>query len=195
MRNFLLIVTIICIFVVSGICGYYIYEAATKSEVNENNISELAKVAVENGVNTSAPSLLTSMVEEKVSPNATLIIKKHYSECGHTTKDYAEIPAELVNLKEEEVKNQLSDWELKGFSASEVVILKELSGICNEHYVLRDKDGLIAIYTEDENGNETLQEITEISTDYLTDQDRLELKEGIKAIGKEELNSTIEDYE
>lgn len=195
MRNFLLIVTIICIFVVSGICGYYIYEAATKSEVNENNISELAKVAVENGVNTSAPSLLTSMVEEKVSPNATLIIKKHYSKCGHTTKDYAEIPAELVNLKEEEVKNQLSDWELKGFSASEVVILKELSGICNEHYVLRDKDGLIAIYTEDENGNETLQEITEISTDYLTDQDRLELKEGIKAIGKEELNSTIEDYE
>ena len=195
MRNFLLIVTIICIFVVSGICGYYIYEAATKSEVNEANISELAKVAVENGVNTSAPSLLTSMVEEKVSPNATLIIKKHYSKCGHTTKDYAEIPAELVNLKEEEVKNQLSDWELKGFSASEVVILKELSGICNEHYVLRDKDGLIAIYTEDENGNETLQEITEISTDYLTDQDRLELKEGIKAIGKEELNSTIEDYE
>lgn len=195
MRNFLLIVTVICIFVVSGICGYYIYEAATKSEVNEANISELAKVAVENGVNTSAPSLLTSMVEEKVSPNATLIIKKHYSKCGHTTKDYAEIPAELVNLKEEEVKNQLSDWELKGFSASEVVILKELSGICNEHYVLRDKDGLIAIYTEDENGNETLQEITEISTDYLTDQDRLELKEGIKAIGKEELNSTIEDYE
>lgn len=195
MRNFLLIVTVICIFVVSGICGYYIYEAATKSEVNEANISELAKVAVENGVNTSAPSLLTSMVEEKVSPNATLIIKKHYSKCGHTTKDYAEIPAELVNLKEEEVKKQLSDWELKGFSASEVVILKELSGICNEHYVLRDKDGLIAIYTEDENGNETLQEITEISTDYLTDQDRLELKEGIKAIGKEELNSTIEDYE
>ena len=101
MRNFLLIVTVICIFVVSGICGYYIYEAATKNEEKVDNISKIAKVTVENGVNTSAPSLLTSMVEEKVSPNATLIIKKHYSGCGHTTKDYAEIPAELVNLKED----------------------------------------------------------------------------------------------
>ena len=180
MRNFLLIVTVICIFVVSGICGYYIYEAATKNEEKVDNISKIAKVTVENGVNTSAPSLLTSMVEEKVSPNATLIIKKHYSGCGHTTKDYAEIPAELVNLKEDEVREGLTGWELKGFSANEVVILKELTGICNEHYVLRD---------------EILHEITEISTDYLTEQDREELKQGIKAIGKEELNSTIEDYE
>ena len=134
-------------------------------------------------------------VEEKVSPNATLIIKKHYSGCGHTTKDYAEIPAELVNLKEDEVREALTGWELKGFSANEVVILKELTGICNEHYVLREKDGVIAIYTENENGDEILHEITEISTDYLTEQDREELKQGIKAIGKEELNSTIEDYE
>ncbi len=195
MRNFLLIVTVICIFVVSGICGYYIYEAATKNEEKVDNISKIAKVTVENGVNTSAPSLLTSMVEEKVSPNATLIIKKHYSGCGHTTKDYAEIPAELVNLKEDEVREALTGWELKGFSANEVVILKELTGICNEHYVLREKDGVIAIYTENENGDEILHEITEISTDYLTEQDREELKQGIKAIGKEELNSTIEDYE
>lgn len=195
MRNFLLIVTVICIFVVSGICGYYIYEAATKNEEKVDNISKIAKVTVENGVNTSAPSLLTSMVEEKVSPNATLIIKKHYSGCGHTTKDYAEIPAELVNLKEDEVRETLTGWELKGFSANEVVILKELTGICNEHYVLREKDGVIAIYTENENGDEILHEITEISTDYLTEQDREELKQGIKAIGKEELNSTIEDYE
>ena len=195
MRNFLLIVTLICIFVVCGICGYYIYEAATKNEKNDDNMAELAKVAVENGVNTSTPSLLTSIVEEKVSPNANLIIKKHYKECGHTTKDYAEIPAELINLKENEVKEKLSDWELKGFSANEVVILKEVTGICNEHFVLREKDGVIAIYTEDAEGNETLHELTEISTEYLTEQDREELQKGIKAIGKEALNSAIEDFE
>lgn len=195
MRNFLLGITVFLVFVASAICGYYIYEMGSKTKENEENLLNLANVMVTNGVNTFNSSIATSSAEEKVSPNATLIIKKHYQTCGHTTKDYAEIPAEIVNMSEKEVKKAFSNWELKGFSANEVVILKEVAGICNEHYVLREKDGLVAIYTEDENGNETLSEITEISTEYLTKQDLEELKKGIKAIGKEKLNSALEDYE
>lgn len=195
MRNFLLTVTIVMIFVVSAICGYYIYKIGSEESKNELNVEEFAKVTVENGINTFTPSMLTSIVEEKVSPNATLIIKKHYKECGHTTKDYAEVPQEIVNMKEEEVRAQYPDWQLKGFSADEIVLLKEVAGICNEHFVLREKDGVIAIFLQDADGNETLNEITEISTEYLTEQDRLNLEEGIKAIGKEELNSVLEDFE
>lgn len=195
MRNFFLAITLILVFVVSVICGYYIYKAGSKTNENELNIEEFAKVTVENGINTFTPSMLTSIVEEKVSPNATLIIKKHYKECGHTTKDYAEVPQEIVNMTETEVERQYSDWQLKGFSADEIVLLKEVAGICNEHFVLREKDGVIAIFVQDENGNETLNEITEISTEYLTQQDKLSLKEGIKAVGKEELNSILEDFE
>lgn len=195
MRNILLATTIIAILVVSAICGYYIYETASKQQINEEKISELARVTVENGINTYSPTLITSSVEEKVSPNATLIIKKHYQECGHTTKDYAEIPTEIVNLTEKQTEEAFAEWELKGFSANEIVILKEVTGICNEHYILRDKDGVIAIYTQDENGKETINYLTEISTEYLTEQDRKELKNGIQAIGKEELNNSLEDYE
>lgn len=195
MRNFLLIVTLVIIFVVSAICGYYIYKEGSNSNNNQILVEEFAKTTVENGVDISAPSMLTSSVEEKVSPNATLIIKKNYRGCGHTTKDYAEVPQEIVNLSEEEVKKQYPDWQLKGFSADEIVLLKEVAGICNEHFVLREKDGVIAIYREDENGKEVLNEVTEIATEYLTKQDKLNLEEGIKAIGEEELNSVLEDFE
>lgn len=195
MRSFLLTLTIISIFVVSAICGYYIYETASEKKINEEDIAELARVAVQNGVNINSPSLITSSIEEKVSPNATLIIKKHYQVCGHTTKDYAEIPAEIVNLTEQQTKEAFSDWELKGFSANEIVILKEVTGICNEHYILKEKDGLIAVYTQDETGQETLDYLTEISTEYLTAQDQIELQNGIQAIGREQLNSALEDYE
>ncbi len=195
MRKFLLILTIIVVFVVSGICGYYIYKAGTDQNESKINIDEIAKVAVENGINSSSPSLATSYTEEKVSPNATLIIKKHYKECGHTTKDYAEIPEELVNRTRKQVEQTYSDWEIRGFSPNEIVILKEVGGICNEHYVLREKDGKVVIYTQDANGKESINEITEISTEYLTEDDKAKLKEGIKATGKEELNSLIEDYE
>ena len=47
----------------------------------------------------------------------------------------------------------------------------------------------------DENGQEKLYETTEIAIDYLTDEDKENIKNGIKVNGKEELNQLIEDFE
>lgn len=74
-------------------------------------------------------------------------------------------------------------------------MIKEVSGVCNQHYVLREKDGIIAIYQIHENNEETLKEETGISTEYLTENDRMRLEEGIRIYGDEELNSVLEDYE
>ena len=61
--------------------------------------------------------------------------------------------------------------------------------------VLRELDDTVAIYTIDEKGEEKLHEITAISTQYLPNEDLKRLENGIKAIGKEALNSVLEDYE
>ena len=87
------------------------------------------------------------------------------------------------------------NWKLQGFSPNEVVLYREIDGICNEHYILKELDGVIAIYVLDENEVESLQEKTGISTGYLPEADREELKQGIKATGREELNNLLEDYE
>ena len=68
-------------------------------------------------------------------------------------------------------------------------------GVCNQHYLLRQKDGIIAIYQIKDDNTEVLKEETGISTEYLTEVDRLRLEEGIRIYGEEELNSTLEDYE
>lgn len=101
----------------------------------------------------------------------------------------------MVNKTQNQVKEMYPDWELNGFSAEEVVLYKELEGICKEHYMLRDLDGVIAIYVMDEKGKESLQEKTSIYTEYLPESDLKKLKQGIQAIGKETLNSVLEDYE
>ena len=44
-------------------------------------------------------------------------------------------------------------------------------------------------------GNETEYLQTEITTEYLTNEDILKLTTGIEVYGKEKLTSTIEDYE
>jgi hypothetical protein len=133
--------------------------------------------------------------KEKISPNAILILKKFYEECSHTIKEYAKIPEEYVNLTKEELEEKLEEWSIDEFLANEVVLEKKVGGVCNEHYILRQKDGYIAVYKIDSNNQETLQEETGIATLYLTENDKLKLEEGIRIYGKEELNSTLEDYE
>ena len=72
---------------------------------------------------------------------------------------------------------------------------KEYSGECGEHYMLREKNGKIAIYKINEKQEEEIYENTEISVEYLAEADKVNIKNGIRVNGKEELNQLIEDFE
>ena len=61
--------------------------------------------------------------------------------------------------------------------------------------MLRQKDGYIAVYWINSQGQESLKEVTGVATEYLTDNDLMEIEEGIFVYGLQELNSKIEDYE
>ena len=71
----------------------------------------------------------------------------------------------------------------------------EFNSNCGQHFVLRDVDGKINIYKINENNEEELYEKTEISVEYLTETDKIEIQNGIRVNGIEELNQLIEDFE
>ena len=87
------------------------------------------------------------------------------------------------------------DWGIEKFSNMELVLIKEVEGVCNEHYVLKEKDGVIAVYKIDKDTKEELEELTGISIEYLTENDKMEIQQGIMVYGREELNSILENYE
>ena len=136
-----------------------------------------------------------SSTEEKITPTTKMILKKYYKACGHAINSYVELPKEFINLNKEEVQSRYKDWNIEKFSSKEVILLKDEDGFCNEHYLLKEKDGFVAIYLIDRAGQEVLKEITDISIQYLTQKDSLNLKNGIKIYGIEQLNKTLEDYE
>ena len=88
-----------------------------------------------------------------------------------------------------------SDWKIEGYSPSEIVIYKEYDGICDEHYIVKEHNGVLGIYRLNTNEDEVFVKDTEIQTQYLPEIDILKLKEGIVAIGQAELNSVLEDFE
>ena len=122
-------------------------------------------------------------------------MKKTYNKCGHTTSEYIAIPKELVNKTKEDLEEKYIGWTIDKFSDTQIVISKEEEGECGEHYIVKDKEGKVVIYKLLEDGTENEYEVTDISTEYITDTDKINMKNGIKVNGKQELNQLIEDFE
>ena len=136
-----------------------------------------------------------SATEEKLASNAILILKKYYRKCEHTINEYVELPQELVNMTEEEVQEQYSDWEVIGFEKGKLTLYKEFDDVCQEHFKLRLENGNVVVYIVNNDGTESLYEKTGISSEYLTETDLINMQDGLEIYGKEELNQIIEDFE
>lgn len=177
------------------------YILFNKEEVTDNEaksniyISEVIEDECTEEYKEMQNATTVSMSEEKVSSNAILILKKYYQKCEHTINEYVEIPQELVNLTEEEVQAQYPDWEVIGFQTGKVILYKEFDDVCGEHFKLKVEDGKVVIYIVNSDGTENVYEKTNISSEYLTETDLLNMQDGLEIYGKEELNQIIEDFE
>lgn len=186
-------ICLIAVILLGIIFGFIIYnnEPVVDSNNVENNINILA---VENESKVTE-ILKTSAEEEKTTPNTLIIYKTYYTKCKHYIQKYEDIDATLVNLTEKEFKEKTKGWSLEKFSSEEIELSNEKEEFCNEHYKLKLENNVIVIYKIDEDGKETKEEETEITTEYLTNEDIFKLTAGIEVYGKENLTSTIEDYE
>ena len=184
----------VILFILSLMVGFWTIRETNVSKTN-NTIDENVFVVKTSEENRIVEAVQTDSSKDKTTPHTRLVLKKYYKECGHTINEYAEIPEELVNKTEDEVSEIYNEWQLEQFSKEELVLVKEVEGLCNEHYILKEKDGIIAVYKIEVDGTETLREETGIAVEYLTEEDIQNLKLGIKVYGEENLNSIIEDYE
>lgn len=197
------IVAMICIIVIIGaiFTGIFLFRPKEEAPEGETEIKvaeeeEILDECTEEYEQLQQENMLeTNSEEEKISPNCSFTLEKYYEKCGHTTRQYSNIPEELVNKTREQLQESYPDWEIKTFASNEIVLSKKMEGECGEHYVVRDTDGKVTIYQVTENGQEIEFEQTEISTEYLTETDKINMKNGIRVNGKEELNQLIEDFE
>ena len=45
-----------------------------------------------------------------------------------------------INLTKEELAEECMGWEIKAFEPEEISLYKEETGICNEHYIIKEKE-------------------------------------------------------
>ena len=131
----------------------------------------------------------------RLSPKCSVIYETKYEKCGHVSRQYKNITQDLVNKTERDINGLYPDWAVKEFDSNELVLLKSESGECGEHYILRDVEGKVVVNLLNENGEEKEFEKTDISIEYLTETDKIDIEKGLKVYGKENLSQIIEDYE
>ena len=160
---------------------------------SNSNVIEAEENILENS--SSNEVLEAASTEEKVSPNAEFAMKKYYNQCGHFKFEYAELPEELVNLTKEEVEEFYDDCEVEEFSSRRVVLSQEINSLCNEHFIIKLGEKYVQVFHLEPDGNLVLYETTDISKEYLTEEDIKKLEEGFYVFGEGKLNSVLEDFE
>lgn len=196
--------------IVALVCGIVIVGAIFTAVLLKNNNTkeakeeQVTKLAEENIVDDCTDEyeqleqqnmLTVNSEEEKISPNCSFTLETYYKKCDHTISQYIELPKSLVNKTKNELEDMYLDWEVKKFSSNEIILYKESELECGEHYMVREKDGRITVYRIAEDGTEEEYEQLEISTEYLTETDKINIQNGIQINGKQDLNQFIEDFE
>ena len=201
MKKSIIISAIIVLFILGTVIGIILIknssDQAEETKIAESNnevIYDECTHEYEEMVQNNTLVEETSSEGEKISPNCSIIFRRHYNDCGHTIEQYSSIPTELVNKTEEDLQQQYEGWTIEEFSRNQIVLYREFDSECGEHYILREKDGKVAIYLKTGDTEELVEE-TDIATEFLTETDRIELQNGIEANGRVELNQLIEDYE
>ena len=190
-KRAIFIFVLVIIFVIFFYFGFKYQRDKDQEEIIKNDMvfDENENDIIEN------ETLEAAAQEEKTTPNTVLVLKKYYTKCEHTITNKATIPEEMVNLTKEEIESKYKEWNLEKFSKDEIVLRKDFEEFCNEHYYLKEENGYVNIYSVDEEGKFTLKEENVLSCEYLTETDRIELKNGIQINTKEELNKILEDFE
>lgn len=204
MKKSWIIILVVAIIIIGIMAGLAIYN---KNEKSKNNI-------VENEINTISEKVTdecteeyeelerqakldieTNSSEEKISPNCLITLKRYYNECQHTINEYIDIPQKLVNGTQEDLEKEYPNWEIQKYSSNEIILYREFESNCGQHFILRNDNGKITVYKINESNEEEIYEKTEISVEYLTETDKVEIQNGIRVNGIEELNQLIEDFE
>ena len=202
MKKIWMIIPIILVILIGIVVGRLIYnnneKLANKNNIIQNEINIVSEKVTDDCIEEYQEvqeEVATNSQEEKISPNCLLILKKYYDECNHTINEYVDVPQDLVNGTEEDLKKEYPYWQIEKYSSNEIILYKEFNSNCGQHFVLKEDDGKITVYKINENNEEEIYEKTEISVEYLSETDKGKISEGIKVNGIEELNQLLEDFE
>lgn len=197
MKKAIWIIGLLILAIVIGFfVGIYMYNTEASEEQMENDIQKIQGNNLTNTQVVNRIEIETSAIEEKISIDTEVIEEVYYTECDHLVKNTRSNTKNIINMTKEDLQKKYSEWIIKEFSREKVVLYKEEQNYCGEHFLVKDVDGFVTVYSmNNENQIKERVKITDIETVYLPEKDQETLKQGIRIYSEQQLNKLIEDFE
>lgn len=189
LKRLVIFIMMLLIFLASIGIGYFYLNTRDDQKKSSKTEDIIAENNIEN------KTISTENQEEKVSPNAKIIITVFYKECGHEIVEEKDIDKRIVNLTKKEIEELYEDYEIENFSDLQISLYKEEPGFCDEHYYIGEEKGIVCVYKLNQEGEEELYESTNILIEYLPEEEKKEIEDKKEILGKEELYSILENFE
>ncbi|WP_425446039.1 BofC C-terminal domain-containing protein [Dethiothermospora halolimnae] len=197
-RNFILPLIITCVVLLTGglIFGYIIGSTNIEQKPRQD---EIIYKGSNDGTDIEQEAPFTSNENKCIGPNTEVVYKTHYRRCGHTIEEKKPSDDYMVNMTEEQLNDFIikehPSWKLKSFSNDKIVIEIEKNHLCPEHYIIGIKDGNLAIYKVNKDGEKILKmKYKDSNILMLKKIDQEKLERGIVVDSLEEVDSVLEDY-
>lgn len=181
------------LFLISFIFGYQLMS----KRINPNNsISQINQDEIDIHHNSD----LEILKEEAIITPGTFIEERiHYTACDHIITKVTLVKDEFVNMSKKEyssyLENNYPSYKLVAFSSSKVTIGITKNHLCENHYVVGEEDGIIAIFRIGENGEKILEKIfTDYPISLLMEIDQQKIIEGIIVDSEDELSEILENF-
>lgn len=136
---------------------------------------------------------------DKISPNTFVEKTIYYSLCNHTITELDNADSEIINMTEKQyrkyIEENYSNIKVTSFSVKEITLREERNHLCQNHYIIGESEGNIAIYSIDDNGKRVLEKVFDsYSISLLKEVDQQRLIDGIIVDSEEELSNVLENF-
>lgn len=180
------------LFLISFIFGYQLMS----KKLNPKNISKI------NEKETDVPdhSDLEILSEDtRISPNTFIEERIHYMACDHVVTKVKLVENEFVNMTKSEFVEYLGDIypnkRIISYSTNKITLGTTKNHLCENHYIVGEENGLIAVFKVGENGERILENVfTDYPISLLMEIDQEKIMEGIVVNSQEELSEILENF-
>lgn len=169
-------------------------------ESTENSPNKLENIGNDKIITDDQHNYEAGLVnDEQIGPNTVIEYRTYYTECNHETTETIEPEERMINMTRESfegfIKNNHPKWKVEGFSHDKIVVLIEKNHLCQNHYVIGEMNGKIAVFRIDENGKKVIDQVySDAPISLLKEIDKEKIIKGIITDSKEELTDVLENY-
>lgn len=194
MKGFYKIAIVLIFALVISLSGFYLGYLIFSPDNQKQNSNIISKNEPIQEQTTQESELAAKVQEDKITPS-TKMVYEYYYEDDNKVETLEEVPPYfLIDMTRQSLEENFKDWQIQSFSSKEVVMRKNIKGQSNQHYILGEYEGYVAVFYQKEINGVNLKEITDTPVSSLSEDEQARLREGISIDGNDELMKVLEDY-